>query len=305
MSMRAKRTWFLLGALALLLLAIAWLARAPRTSSSPATPQPTEIDAATEPSAPLVRDEDAPPTPPAETSSTSSVNPVREPPHENAPPLSEADASNVSGRVVDAGGNPLAGIRVLAKFAIDADDPALPLWKSRLPLDLADPLALGLEPARGAITDAEGRFDFGGCAPGRFRLALRSERWAPRDFDDLILPAESHHALPDIELEPGVILVGIVVDARGRRLEGALLARIEDFYDPTLPVLSARVGPLLATTDRNGMFRTQALAAGPSSITVRAPASSDPDRAEAPEIRIEAGSAVPREISGIDRKSVV
>jgi protocatechuate 3,4-dioxygenase beta subunit len=209
------------------------------------------------------------------------------------------EPASVSGRVIDSAGNGIGGVEVLAVFATDeADRPPsraaprgaralVPLWKRRLPLDLADPSALGLPIPRATQTDSEGRFAFSACAPGRFRLALRAAGRAPLDLDDPILPSSTALRLPDIELEPGIAYSGRVLDALDHRLPGAIVARLDDFLDPTLPDLSARIAPFLAASDRDGSFATPALPFGRATLVFRSPSLAQLREDDPPELRLD------------------
>lgn len=318
-SQRSTRIRLAFGALAfVLLLAAALLFAAHRASRAPArtsakSETPDSPGLANPPVERADTSESQPPISP-ESSAPEPTVAAREIAARDSAPR-DTERASVSARVVDAAGTPITGVRVLASFGIDADSFSRPwnvrafgqwfdarfargtdarsaraidpLWKRRLPLDLADPRALDIEPARTTDTDADGRFTFDHCPPGRFRLSLRSAQAAPRDFDDLILPAESALVLPDIELEPGAAYSGFVIDARQRPLEGARLASIDDFLDPTLPDLSALVAPEVARSGRNGSYATRMVPLGRARFVVRAPSLAPLSADDPPEVRVD------------------
>jgi protocatechuate 3,4-dioxygenase beta subunit len=176
-------------------------------------------------------------------------------------PASDRDASRrrraeVRGRVVDSGGAPVAGARVLA--ARDRD-------RRSVPLD-AEPWA---EARRECATDAEGRFAFADFDRGRLRLAVRAEGFAPFDSDAWQVGEEESLDLGDIGLALGVRLEGRVVDARGAAVEGVALIRAPDelrLYSDSDPL---DVGPVVAETGAAGEFAIDVQAPGPWILIAR------------------------------------
>jgi hypothetical protein len=301
--MRSKKLGVAALVLALLAIAVgvAWLARgratlAPqdreRTARNGADVSPLDRPGGSDASAPSNTPPETSGAPPTERDkSRTKTEPVAAVPP--IPPGTSAALANVTGRVVDVESKPLVGVRVLALFAVDSGvDVAL--WRRRLPLDVADPAALGVVAARSTETDALGVFTFDACEPGRFRLALRAGRFAPRDFDDLVLPAGGTLDLGDLELELGALYSGWVFDPNGRAIAGARIACVDDFCDPSAPDLSASVAPLAAVTDIHGAFRTRALGFGRSRLIVRAPSDE-----HLPELALDVSSAGPGETGAL------
>lgn len=147
----------------------------------------------------------------------------------------------IAGRLVDEGGEPLAGWRLLAR--------------------LSDSRSLA---GRAAYTDAEGRFRVDGCEDAAYRLELR-----PKDDGDLAPPRawrdEVRPGGEELELvadtTSGARIVGRVVDARGEPIPDARLWA-------TLKPVSRYVS---AETDASGDVAIEGLPAGVYLLTVISP----------------------------------
>jgi protocatechuate 3,4-dioxygenase beta subunit len=200
---------------------------------------------------------------------------------QKAPPTAPAPAPAVAaavrgtalrGQVVDPAGAPVAGARVMA-----ASDDGFGL--SGTPLDVEGAERLPWLKRYDAVTDAEGRFELRGPEPGELRLAVRAAGFAPWDQADVVLPSGDAHELDPIRLELSVVLTGRVVDPDGRAVAGAELQRFAPMeggivFGGGLGASGVRV----ATTDVDGSFTVDQLAAG--SYTLRVSHEAHPDRYE-------------------------
>ncbi len=144
----------------------------------------------------------------------------------------------LSGRVVDAEGKPLAGVRVR--------------FRHRLPPGARDWL-----PAREAATDASGTFQLAEMPPEPdllygFRFDLRGYRWRGTGFE--IEPTGGGLRLAGpVTLEPAWVLAGRVTDPSGEPIAGA---RVTPFKGDRIPE-----GASTHSTDAGGRFRIDHLAA--------------------------------------------
>lgn len=181
----------------------------------------------------------------------------------NAPtPSSKAATSSapkptvaVTGRVVDAAKQPVAGARVLAAKSFEY---------TRWPVDARGGFA-GI-PGRdieSVVTDAEGRFTLSKTEPGNARIAVRASGYALLDRYDVPIPAGTAHDLGDFELTRGVVLSGRVVDAFGRAVADAELSSVAAQSGPFVVQFGRPLGVPLAKTDRSGRFTVDTLAVGP------------------------------------------
>ncbi|MFN0009724.1 MAG: carboxypeptidase regulatory-like domain-containing protein [Planctomycetota bacterium] len=175
------------------------------------------------------------------------------------------DAPKLRGRIVDPQGEGIPGATVLAASG--------EFW-IQIPLDV-EPEGLPRDwfEVEQTITDAEGRFSFESLEPGTLRIAARAPWFACAREDRLTLPDRPEHELADIVLERGVVLSGRVVDRERKGVAGAALlqplecGRDEGGNEVSFPSR----GVLLATTDSDGAFTIDELAAGPWSLIVDAP----------------------------------
>lgn len=273
--MRRWSTWILILALILLALCVLWLL--PRLlREEPAEPS-RGIAAAAGPA----EDSERPsrgvleePRPPTSTPESTTVpnRPAEARPKEPAPSRDAVEEeepapllASLAGRLVDRTGRPVRGAAVLAARAPELGTPIDPSewWIAHLPLDVADPRALGAEVPATATSDEEGRFELSGLDPGRVRLAVRAGALAPFDRADLRLAAGERLVLGDVLLEPAATIHGFLQDESGRPVARAPIVEVEDFSDASLPPLDPAVGRVLAVTDLNGGFQSRPLVFGP------------------------------------------
>ncbi len=150
------------------------------------------------------------------------------------------------GRVTDAGASPIAGAEVRLTPATDVP---------RFFRDEAD------EDVRAAFTDGEGSFRFADLPRGPFALEVRAESFAPATRSHVPIDAGKPTDLGVIKLEPGVVLAGVVVDAEGHPLAGAVVA----VYPPGPAGVRAGFFTRLAgeaTSGSEGKFSIAGLRAG-------------------------------------------
>jgi protocatechuate 3,4-dioxygenase beta subunit len=174
-----------------------------------------------------------------------------------------ASGSEVVGRIVDRDGR---GIPDADVYASNGND-----WVS-IPLDVErDGAPRNWIEIERATTDASGRFAIGGLKPGAVRLAVRASGFAPRAIEDGLVPEDLPRVLPDIVLEPGVVLSGRVVDSSGNGVRGALLLGAFDGTASGQRVSLPGRGVPLATSGTNGEFRVDRMGAGPWHLIVDSP----------------------------------
>ncbi|MFN0057407.1 MAG: carboxypeptidase regulatory-like domain-containing protein [Planctomycetota bacterium] len=120
----------------------------------------------------------------------------------------------VSGRVVDAVGEPIAGARVNARAADRGGRAGMRGFTARLD-------------SAGATTTTDGLFTLRGLEAGDHRLSIRARGYAALQ-ESIVAPGE----LGDLALEPALRLAGIVIGPRGEPLAGARVrATQEDARD--------------------------------------------------------------------------
>lgn len=169
------------------------------------------------------------------------------------PPPPPKVATKLRGRVVDTSALPVEGALVYAALA--ASGPALPLeaevwsesWRKR----------------REARTDAEGRFVMEDVGAGVTRVAVRTRAAAPLDVDSIVVVESLDTDVGELVVQPGVRLVGSVVDSSGTAVAGALLLRPFDTQTPSYRERAGNTGILLGKSDELGRFDLGGLAPGP------------------------------------------
>lgn len=154
------------------------------------------------------------------------------------------------GRVVSPGDQPVAGARVVLRPAPPGDRIAamMRMWSSP---------TSDIE----AATDATGRFEIPDLPAGTFDLTARSAGYAPISVPGLEIPAGGGSTdLGTVMLVQGVALEGVVVDPRGRPVEGAQVFVSEatgDIIPRGLPDSTPA-----AVTGQDGFFRVEDRRAG-------------------------------------------
>jgi len=160
---------------------------------------------------------------------------------------SEMPASNLlAGRALDASSRPVPGARVFVAHA--SERRAGPIY-GELP---QEETWHRFE----ALTTEDGRFRFEDLRPGRSRVAIWADDFAPRELNQVVVPRIGSLDLGDVTLVAGAILEGRVVDRAGRGVPHARISREEagggSFFGSVASYSS------LAITDDEGRFRTRA-----------------------------------------------
>ncbi len=281
--MRRLSTWLLILALVLLALCLMWLLprllrEEPRpeqnlardSARSPASSEdaqgPAQESAAPQPGSPT----DSTSTGPAPEPRTAAGSEAATEAFPTSGPARGRAPGSIRGRVLDRSGKSVPGVLVLAAHAPDLGAPiaAGETWIGRLPLDVADPKALGAEiPAR-AVTDALGLFAIDDVEPGRVRLAVRSPRHAPLDRNDLLVGAGEALAAGDLVLERAAWVEGAVFDASDAPVRDLAVVASDPFGGSRLPPLAPVRGIRIATTEVRGRFEAGPLGAGPCRLHV-------------------------------------
>lgn len=143
-------------------------------------------------------------------------------------------ASAVTGRVVDARGEPVPGARVLLH-----QDRASASW-----------------PTRSGATDSSGRFEFAGLPAGAFLLFATAPGRGAAQHDTIALRAGQRAAV-ELTLGGAGSVAGAVRDANGVSVEGA---RVGLEGAPRVPE---------ARTDANGHYRLEGVPAGSAEVVAR------------------------------------
>lgn len=155
------------------------------------------------------------------------------------------------GRVTDQDGEPLAGAEVQLAGG------------GRLLLLVPD-----AGESSGSTTDDDGRFRIEARA-GRHELSVGTDRYAP--FEQAIdLIAGRDTDVGEIQLAPGVRILGRVLDDRGRPVEGARVTRPVKRSGGLIRIGTS--GALAAETDADGRFQILRQAIGPFEFGVDHPA---------------------------------
>lgn len=159
----------------------------------------------------------------------------------------------VVGRVTDRDGQPLAGADVQL------------MGGARMLL--LDTRAGGNGGADPVTTDEQGRFRIE-ARPGRHDLTVGSDRYAP--FEQSVDLASGRDTdVGEIQLAPGVRIVGRVLDDRGRPVKGATITRPVKRSGGFIRL--GALGALAAETDAEGRFEILRQAVGPYEFSVDHP----------------------------------
>jgi protocatechuate 3,4-dioxygenase beta subunit len=153
-------------------------------------------------------------------------------------------ASEVSGRVVDGRGEPVAGADVA--------------MRRTQTIELGG-RAMKTVMMESASSDAEGRFRYEDQPPGPIGLAVTASGFRETKLDHLEIVAGEDLDDLEIRLEPGAVVQGQVLAPDGRPVGDARIAPVTDTREPL-------VGLDVARTDGDGRYRLEGLAAGKVSI---------------------------------------
>jgi hypothetical protein len=136
-----------------------------------------------------------------------------------------ARAALVSGRVLDQDGAPLRAVPVSVVGLVGGRDEVIVLPGALPTAAEAAELPPGSVARQGsirtALSDAQGRFEVKGLAPGRSRLEVSPADKLPLRRDPLLLAPGDARDLGDLVVSTGVPLSGRVLDLDGQALEGA------------------------------------------------------------------------------------
>ncbi|HUR27093.1 MAG TPA: carboxypeptidase regulatory-like domain-containing protein, partial [Planctomycetota bacterium] len=170
--------------------------------------------------------------------------------------LDVAQKTSVSGRVVDAEGQPVQATvfastkRTHAALLLDA-----PANATRV---------------RTTSTDA-GRFEFTNVDTGSLRLAVRAAGFAPLDPRAIALPSGERSQIGDLRVERGVTFAGRVVDPDGRPVANAAITRVSaPLFGPVQRLGAASESPV-GQSDEAGRFELASVAPGKLTLRVSHP----------------------------------
>jgi protocatechuate 3,4-dioxygenase beta subunit len=153
-------------------------------------------------------------------------------------------ASNVSGVVLDADGEPVP-------------DAQVSLTRERT-IEMGGAVMMTMM-MQGAESDAEGRFLFEDQEPGKISLSAVASGYQEAQLDHLEIPKGEDLEGVEIPLPSGAIVEGRVLAPDGRPAIGAVLQPVEESSE----MIRIAGGNM---TDGNGYYRIEGLAPGPQSI---------------------------------------
>jgi protocatechuate 3,4-dioxygenase beta subunit len=136
-----------------------------------------------------------------------------------------ARAAQVTGRVLDQDGSPLRAVPVSVVGLVGGHDEVIVLPGALPTAAEAAELPPGSVARQGsvrtALSDAQGRFEVRGLAPGRSRLEVSPADKLPLRREPLLLAPGDARDLGDLVVPNGVLLSGHVLEQDGQALEGA------------------------------------------------------------------------------------
>jgi len=164
-----------------------------------------------------------------------------------------APRDRLSGRVIDQGGEPVAGATVYASTANS--------WYG-LPLDVeAEGLQRRWHKARTATTDEAGRYSMTELDAGKLSIVVRARGFAPHRGRHGEVDEDVPRRVADIRLQPGERVTGRVIDPAGEGVGGVAIVRTVDGSGSSLR-LTGR-GVRVGVTEDDGSFVVDELEPGP------------------------------------------
>ena len=175
----------------------------------------------------------------------------------------------ITGVVHDAEGSPVAGARVRVEGAAGPDPFPMPSL-----VTVAQPGASSTGSASGdgssenfATTDDAGKFELRGVIDGTHTLVVTHSRFLEARRADVPVTSDAARSLDEpIVLSRGAILTGVVRDANGNLVPGAVVGiRLEEPANDRVPT-TAELQPILLATDEGAEYERAVLPAGTYSV---------------------------------------
>ncbi|MBM3991595.1 MAG: carboxypeptidase regulatory-like domain-containing protein [Planctomycetes bacterium] len=176
----------------------------------------------------------------------------------------------LTGRVVDEAGAPLALVRVRGD---DGPFDGLRSWLGFEGEPADEREGAGREARSRATTDEDGRFSLRVSRAGDVGLRFRASAYAPLDVERAVPSGEAFDA-GTFTLIAGPVLSGRVVDSRGVGVAGAKLARVRAAESGAVLVFAVEgggPGEPLGQTRADGSFELDILPAGELELSVESP----------------------------------
>jgi protocatechuate 3,4-dioxygenase beta subunit len=148
-------------------------------------------------------------------------------------------ASNVSGRVVDPEGKPLAGARVVLSLSIT----------------VGGGFGRSMRSGGDTLSDEEGRFTFERIGPGRASVMAWLAGWQSGGTNELDVPRGRDLAGVEVVLQPGAAVAGQVFDSDGRPVVGARVELVDSQRGPERMSFATE-------TDGDGHYRLEGVPLG-------------------------------------------
>lgn len=153
-------------------------------------------------------------------------------------------ASNISGIVLDADGEPIAGAAVNLQ--------------RRQTIEMGGNVMMTMM-MEGDTSDSEGRFLFEDQPPGKISLSAEASGYQESKLKDLDVPKGEHLEGVELKLPAGAVLTGQVFAPDGRPLIGAQVDKVSEEGGPMRMIMGN-------PTDGNGIYRIEGLAPGLVSV---------------------------------------
>ena len=158
-----------------------------------------------------------------------------------------APAARVTGRVVDAEGEPVAG----ADVSLSKEGTRMVIGGSALPG----------APVGSAATDAEGRFTIDGLEAGAMTLEVTARGFLPAQRAGIQVREGEEAAGIEVVLDRGAVVSGRVLDASGLAVDGARLSVVEQGAAGPM-----RFGRGLVISGGDGSYRLEGVEPGQRSV---------------------------------------